>query len=114
MGSLTCNVGSMLVEGVQVVLLKALSTPVVLLPGEAQGTGRGRSKLRHHGLHAQSSESSTCNATGGCLYTGEVCACHADPGEPNGGLGKQTAEGSNPDTGCSKAKRSHQGCLLPD
>ena len=41
----------MLIEGVQVVLLQALATSVMLLPGQPQRAGRGRSKLRHHGLH---------------------------------------------------------------
>lgn len=35
----------MLIEGVEVVLLQALATPVMLLPGQPQRAGSGRSKL---------------------------------------------------------------------
>ena len=57
----------MVIEGVQVVLLQALAAPVMLLPGQAQGTCSRGGKLRHYSLQTSTSNCVTAFVGSGAL-----------------------------------------------
>lgn len=57
----------MLVEGLQIVLLQALATPVMLLPRQSQGTGGGWGELHNHGLK----QHSACSKSSWVMYLEE-------------------------------------------